>query len=353
MRFRAGIPLPDILEICRPFLIIPPGPGPLPPSIGSLEPPECSLSDSLTLIGDRVPLKVLDGLQAALVLIEAEGSDAAYGKAKGASGSPGTAGRPALGDIPVLLVCSLHGLMAALIEALSDRFLRPEPFRPGQGNLVSPSAVVDGCLEGGVTVGAGACIGSGSFIGSGTRIGPNAVIHEHCLIGRDCVIQAGAVIGSAGFGFHPAGGAADPEGPRSWKAMPHPAGVEIGDGCWIGANSVIAAGVLSPTTLGRGCKIDSLVQVAHNVRIGEEGMIASQCGIAGSTTVGRRFRMGGSAGLGDHLRIGDGVTVAAFSGVTKDLPDGVTVAGFPARPIAEWRRQEIHLKKLGLGPARD
>jgi UDP-3-O-[3-hydroxymyristoyl] glucosamine N-acyltransferase len=97
--------------------------------------------------------------------------------------------------------------------------------------------------------------------------------------------------------------------------------------------------------------VDSQVQIAHNVRIGEGCLIASQCGIAGSTVVGRRFRMGGSAGLNDHLRIGDDVSVAAFSGVTKDLPDGITVAGFPARPIGEWRRQEIRLKRLGRDSA--
>ena len=154
------------------------------------------------------------------------------------------------------------------------------------------------------------------------------------------MIQAGAVIGCDGFGFFP-----DDRAYGGHAAMPHPAGVEIGDGCWIGANTVIASGVLAPTIVERGCKIDSLVQIAHNVRIGEGAQIASQCGIAGSTVVGKRFRMGGSAGLNGHIRIGDDVSVAAFSGVTKDLPDGVTVAGFPAIPIREWRLREIRLKQ--------
>jgi UDP-3-O-[3-hydroxymyristoyl] glucosamine N-acyltransferase len=335
LRFRAGVPVSEVLEACRPFLAASgtasPGASPsgLPPLIGSIEPPESSGPDSLTLIGDRVPLKVRENLVAALVLCEGDAASAA-------ALTPGLGS----GRNPVLAVRSLHAALAALLAAFADRFLRAEPFPAGPGNLVAPTAVVDGCLEGGVTVGAGACVGSGSYVGSGTRIGPNAILHAHCRIGRDCVIQAGAVIGCDGFGFFPDAGAGG-----GYAALPHPAGVEIGDGCWIGANTVIAAGVLAPTTLGRGCKIDSLVQIAHNVRIGEGAHIASQCGIAGSTVVGRRFRMGGAAGLNGHIRIGDDVSVAAFSGVTKDLPDGVTVAGFPAAPIVEWRRREIRRKQ--------
>jgi UDP-3-O-[3-hydroxymyristoyl] glucosamine N-acyltransferase len=123
--------------------------------------------------------------------------------------------------------------------------------------------------------------------------------------------------------------------------MPHPAGVRIGDGCFIGANAVVAAGVLHPTVLGAGCKLDSHVQIAHNVVLGEDCLLASQSGVAGSTRAGDRLRLGGAASVDGHLRLGDDVSVAACSGVTKDLPDGSVVAGFPARPIAEWRKAQI------------
>ncbi len=245
--------------------------------------------------------------------------------------------------IPVIRVQSIHAAMSALLLALRELFLRPEPFPTAAatgaaGNRIETGAVVQGHLEGDVFVGAGAYVGRGSYIGRGTRIEANATVQDHCRIGRGCVIQSGAVIGCAGFGFFP--------GRQGLLAMPHPAGVDIGDECWIGANVVVAAGVLNPTTMGRGCKLDSHVQIAHNVRLGEDCLLASQSGIAGSTEIGNRFQMGGAASVDGHLRIGDDVSVAACSGVTKDLADKSVVAGFPAQPLRKWRRQQIHLRRL-------
>lgn len=337
----------DLLRICGPFMIpaspelipAPPDPGPKDPSspasplasfaslrLHSIDPPESSGPASLTFVGLKTPLRVRGNLHAALIIAEA-GIDPVCA---------------AVMEVParILRVRSVPEAMAAILTALSDRLFRDRPFAFGAANRIAPTAVVEGCLEGDVTVGPGAYVGRGSFVGAGTRIGPNAVIEAHCLIGRDCEIQAGAVIGCAGFGFfaRTRDGAPRAASETGLAAMPHPAGVVIGEGSWIGANSVVAAGVLEPTRLGRGCKLDSHVQIAHNVVLGDGCLLASQSGIAGSTVAGHRLRMGGASSVDGHLRLGDDVSVAACSGVTKDVPDKATVAGFPARPIAEWRK---------------
>lgn len=327
----------DLLRICGPFQ----------PSVASaasqaslsslrllsIDPPETSAPGSLTFVGPRTPLRVRANLRAALIVAEA-----GIEPVCAAPVPEGFATQD--GSTRILRVRSVSEAMAAVLTALSDKLFRDRPYAFGAGNRIAPTAVVEGCLEGNVTVGAGAYVGRGSFVGAGTCIGPNAVIEAHCHIGRDCEIQPGAVIGCAGFGFfaRPRDGTAQAAIEFGLVAMPHLAGVEIGESCRIGANSVVAAGVLEPTRLGRGCKLDSHVQIAHNVRLGDGCLLASQSGIAGSTVAGHRLRMGGASSVDGHLRLGDDVSVAACSGVTKDVGDKVTVAGFPARPIAEWRR---------------
>ncbi|MCD6024532.1 MAG: UDP-3-O-(3-hydroxymyristoyl)-like protein [Fibrobacteria bacterium] len=255
--------------------------------------------DSLVIVGAGTRLEARARLECAAVLAET-----------------GVAGFPE--SLPVYPVRDARATLAALLGFLAPRLEPDAPFVAGEPNTVHPSAVVEGVLEGGVTVGARAFVAKGAYVGRGT------------------VIQAGAILGVAGFGFLDSG-----------EPMPHEAGVLIGKNCFIGANTVVAAGVLHPTEIGDGCKLDSHVQVAHNVRLGPGCLLASQSGIAGSTVVGKNLRMGGAASVAGHLRLGDGVSVAAKSGVTKDVPDGMTVAGFPARPIAEWRKAQAALARLG------
>jgi UDP-3-O-[3-hydroxymyristoyl] glucosamine N-acyltransferase len=266
------------------------------------DPERSSGEDAVVVVGKNTRLEIRNKLRAGLILAE-----------------PDVEGFPS--DVPVIRVRDARRAVAAILKTWSGRIERVAPFEAGTDNTVHPTAVVEGVLGGGVTVGAHAFVSAGSYVGRGT------------------VIQPGAVIGAAGFGFFEAGGGLEP--------MPHEAGVIIGSDCFIGANTVVAAGVLHPTEIGDGCKLDSHVQIAHNVRLGARSLMASQSGIAGSTIVGEGFRMGGAASVSGHLRIGRNVSVAAKSGVTKDIPDNSVVAGFPARPIAEWRRAQAALARLG------
>ncbi len=208
------------------------------------------------------------------------------------------------------------------------------------GAHVGPHCLIDAgarvgdgaVLEASVHVGRDASVGAGSWIKSGVRIG------EYCQVGARCRLQPGVVIGSEGFGYEVVG--------DEVRRIPQIGTVVLEDDVEVGANSTLDRARFSRTVVGRGTKIDNLVQIAHNVRIGAQCMIAAQVGIAGSTVIGDRCVFGGQSGIAGHLTLGDRVRVGAQAGVLEDLPSDSFVNGTPALPLGLERRIVVLSRRL-------
>lgn len=230
---------------------------------------------------------------------------------------------------------------------------------PPPSAAVSSHAVIDlsATLGRDCQVDAGAVIGAGAEIGQRCRIGAHAVIGDGVVLGDDCligpsaslayalvgnrvIIHAGARIGQDGFGFAP--------GAEGHLKVPQLGRVIIGDDVEIGANTTIDRGTGPDTVIGEGAKIDNLVQIAHNVRVGRGCMMAALVGISGSTTIGDFAMIGGQVGFAGHLRIGNGVRIAAQSGLMRDVEAGKTVGGSPAVPMRQWLRGVARLERLAM-----
>lgn len=193
-------------------------------------------------------------------------------------------------------------------------------------------------------IGGGTILLASNYIGDDCKLGlacklfPNAVLYPRTELGARVRIHAGAVIGSDGYGYVQDAGI--------HRKVPQIGNVIVGDDVEIGANVTIDRGALGPTVIGKGTKIDNLVQLAHNVRVGEHCLIISQTGVAGSTKLGNYVILAGQSGIAGHLEIGNKVTVAAQSGVMHNIPDGQTVLGSPAQPDKQTKRQMLALQKL-------
>ena len=203
---------------------------------------------------------------------------------------------------------------------------------------VHPSAVVEGFVDEGCFVGPGCVVMRGASIGCGCRLESNVTIYPNVIVGEGCIFQAGVVVGSRGFGFY------EHEGER--RMVPHFAGVRIGNRCSFGANTVVAAGFISPTTIGDNCHLDSMVQIAHNCVLGNNIYMASQTALGGTTILEDGVQFAGGAKAAGHLTVGKNAIVTAKAGVTKSVPAGKTVAGFPAIDIDIWRRQMVELRLM-------
>jgi UDP-3-O-[3-hydroxymyristoyl] glucosamine N-acyltransferase len=223
---------------------------------------------------------------------------------------------------------------------------------------IHPSAVVSPQAQLGRNVGIGphvvveegAClgdetqVGAGSFIGRKVQIGRQCVLHprvyvgERCQIGHRVVLHAGAVVGADGFGYEMKEG-------RHHK-IPQLGYVQIDDDAEIGANTTIDRGRFARTHIGEGAKIDNLVMIAHNCVVGPHSVIVAQSGLSGSTTTGHHVTVAGHVGTVGHIHIGSGAILTAKSGVTKDVPEGQTWRGAPARPIKEQMEMEAYIQQL-------
>lgn len=184
-----------------------------------------------------------------------------------------------------------------------------------------------------------------SYIGDNVTIGDNTIIYSgvkiysDCKVGNNCILHAGAVIGSDGFGFAP-----DANG--VYNKIPQMGIVILEDDVEVGANTTIDRAVMDATIIRKGVKLDNLIQIAHNVEVGENTVMAAQVGVSGSTKIGKQCMFGGQVGLGGHITIGDGANIGAQSGIISNMKPGVQVLGSPAIPVKDFFRSSVVFPKL-------
>lgn len=224
---------------------------------------------------------------------------------------------------------------------------------------IHPTAIIDptAIIGNGTRIGAGSYIGPKVQLGKNVTIYPNVtildectigkntviwsgvVVRERCHMGNDCIIHPNTTIGADGFGFRP-----DPQ--KGLVKIPQIGNVILGNNVEIGANTCVDRGKFSSTILGDGCKIDNLIQIGHNSKLGRFCIMAGQSGLAGSVTLGNGVLIGGSASITDHVTIGDGAIIGGGSGVTKNVNAGATLLGYPAIAARDALKQWAILKRL-------
>lgn len=247
-------------------------------------------------------------------------------------------------DDPYATVAQLLQIVAQMTE-------------PQYSGIESPSYIAEGVdLPDDVYVGAFAYIGRGAKIGRGVKIFPQAYIgdnveigdntiikpgvkvYHNCRIGNRCIIHAGSVIGADGFGFAPVN--------HEYSKIPQIGNVEIADDVEIGANTCIDRATMGSTRINHGVKLDNLIQVAHNVEIGENTVMAAQVGVAGSTKIGNRCMIAGQVGFAGHITVGDDNQIGAQSGVPNSVGSGLRLMGYPVVEGREFARNLVYVKSI-------
>jgi len=259
------------------------------------------------------------------------------------------------GQITVLRALDPFYAFVLVARQLFPDALRPMSVFETTGTAASAVVHPTALIAAGVTIDPGAVIGPRARIDTGTIIGANAVIGPDVEIGRNCsigpgvtivcsligdevIVHAGCRLGQDGFRFH--------SSPRGHLKVPQLGRVIIEDNVEIGAGTTIDRGGSADTIIGRGSKLDNLVQIGHHVSVGRNCVIVAQCGLAGSVVLGDHVVLGGQVGVADHLEIGGGATVAAKSGVTSNIPPGGKWFGYPARQAREYFRSLAALRRL-------
>lgn len=254
-------------------------------------------------------------------------------------------------ECTLIRVADPYATVAHLMD-MASKMLEPNPV-----GIEQPCFIAEG-----VEIPEDAYIGAFSYIGKGTKVGKSAKIYpqsyvgefvtigesttlysgvkvyHHCQIGKRCIVHSGAVIGADGFGFAPVDG--------HYNKIPQMGNVDIADDVEIGANTTIDRATMGSTKVGKGTKLDNLIQVAHNCVIGENTVMAAQCGIAGSAKIGSGCMVGGQVGFKGHLEVGDNVQIGAQSGIANPLPSGSRVLGSPAIDILQAAKQLVLVKNL-------
>lgn len=255
-------------------------------------------------------------------------------------------------ETTLIRVADPYSTLATLLSMVSE-MLRPKKVGIEQPSFVSEGVEVpsDAYVGAFAYIGANVKIGKGvqiypqAYIGDGVVIGDNTIVYSGakvyygCRIGNNCILHSGCVVGSDGFGFAPKNG--------SFEKIAQIGIVELQDNVEIGANTTIDRATMGATVIKKGVKLDNLIQIAHNVEVGENTVMAAQVGIAGSTKIGKNNMFGGQVGIAGHITIGDYNEFGAQAGIPNSVGDKTRLLGTPAINALDYARMQVHMKRLG------